>query len=71
MIQNTNINEFQRRFQSSRNTLVSLARFGNARRMYVAKYYGSSTKVEGPLDDDARIDGGAIDGAVKSAIEFY
>ena len=31
--------------------------------------YGSSTKVESPLDDHPRIDAGTIDGAVKSAIE--
>ena len=69
MIEKANIDEFEGRFEALRDALVGLAGLGDARGMVVGQDHGGGVDGQRLLDDLARVDARAIDGAAEQLVE--
>lgn len=69
MVQQPDVDEFQRRPDAAGDALVRLARFRNSRRVVVGEDYGRRVDLQGLFDDFPGVDAGAVDRAAEQLLE--
>ncbi len=69
VVEHADIDKHQRVLHAPGQSLVGAARLGHSRRMAVEQYDRRGVRFECPLDDDAGVNGGAVDSSLEQFLD--